>query len=129
MGAFTAAGLKAFVDAALGTSALGLFASWHTADPGATGANEYTAVGITRVASGTLTSTSDADSADLTNAAAITSPAATGAATEILYLGLWTAMAGGTFVGSHELAAGVTLALGEKIRVPAGDLDISFPIA
>ena len=27
-------------------------------------------------------------------------------------------MTGGTFVGSHELAAGVTLALGEKIRNP-----------
>ena len=47
MGAFTPAGLKAINDAALGTSALALFASWHTADPGATGANEYTAVGIT----------------------------------------------------------------------------------
>ena len=129
MGQFTPAGLKAWQDAALGTSALGLFASWHTADPGATGANEYTAVGITRVASGTLTSTSDADSADLTNASAITSPGATGASSAITYAGFWTAITGGTFVGSHELATAVTLALGEKIRIPAGDLDISFPIA
>ena len=38
-------------------------------------------------------------------------------------------MTGGIFVGSHQLATAVTLALGEKIRIPAGDLDISFPIA
>ena len=129
MGAFTAVGLKAWNDAAFAASALGLFASWHTADPGATGANEYTAVGITRVASGTLTSSNDTDSADLTNAAAITSPAATGATSAITYVGLWTALTGGVFVGSHLLTTAVTLALGEKIRIPAGDLDISFPIA
>ena len=129
MGAFTPQGLKAIVDAALGTSPLTPFASWHTGDPGQTGAAEYTAVGITRVASGTLTSTSDADSADLTNAAAITSPAATGATSAITYVGLWTALTGGIFVGSHLLTTAVTLALGEKIRIPAGDLDLSFPIA
>ena len=129
MGAFTPAGLKAINDAALGTTALALFASWHTADPGSTGTSEYTSVGIARVAVGSLTSTSDADSADLTNAAAITSAGATGASSEITHVGLRTAAAGGTFVGSHELAAGVTLALGEKIRIPAGDLDLSFPIA
>ena len=94
-----------------------------------TGTSEYTSVGIARVAVGTLTSTSDADSADLTNASAITSAGATGASSEISHVGFWTAMTGGTFVGSHELATGVTLALGEKIRIPAGDLDISFPIA
>ena len=129
MGQFTPAGLKAINDAALGSTALPLFASWHTADPGATGTSEYTAVGITRVASGTLTSTSDADSADLTNAAAITSPAATGATSAMTHVGLWTALTGGIFVGSHLLTTAVTLALGEKIRIPAGDLDLSFPIA
>ena len=92
-------GLKAINDAALGTTALTLFASWHTAAPGATGASEYTAVGITRVASGTLTSSNDTDSADLTNAAAITSPAATGATSAITHVGLWTALTGGVFVG------------------------------
>ena len=86
-------------------------------------------VGITRVATGTLTSSNDTDSADLTNAAAITSPAATGATSAITYVGLWTALTGGIFVGSHLLTTAVTLALGEKIRMPAGDLDISFPIA
>ena len=129
MGAFTPAGLKAWNDAAFSTTPLALFASWHTADPGTTGANEYTSVGIARVVSGSLTSTSDADSADLTNSAAITSPAATGASSAITYAGFWTAMTGGTFVGWHQLATAVTLALGEKIRIPAGDLDISFPIA
>ena len=129
MGSFTPAGLKAFNDAALGSTPLALFASWHTADPGTTGASEYTSVGIARVASGTLTSTSDADSADLTNSAAITSPAATGASSAITFAGFWTAMTGGIFVGSHQLATAVTLALGEKIRIPAGDLDLSFPIA
>ena len=37
MGQFTPAGLKAINDAALGSSPLTLFASWHTADPGTTG--------------------------------------------------------------------------------------------
>ena len=72
---------------------------------------------------------SDADSADLTNAAAITSPAATGATSPITHAGLWTALTGGIFLGSHPLTTAVTLALGEKIRIPAGDLDLSFPIA
>ena len=129
MGAFTPQGLKAWNDAALSSTPLTPFASWHTADPGATGASEYTLVGITRVASGTLTSSSDADSADLTNAAAITSPAATGATSPITHAGLWTALTGGIFLGSHPLTTAVTLALGEKIRIPAGDLDLSFPIA
>ena len=129
MGQFTPQGLKAWNDAALSGTALTPYASWHTADPGSTGANEYTSVGLARVAVGTLTSTSDTDSADLTNAAAITSPGATGASSEITYVGFWTAAAGGIFLGEDELAAGVTLALGEKIRIPAGDLDLSFPIA
>ena len=129
MGAFTPAGLKEWNDAAFSSTPLALFASWHTAAPGTTGANEYTSVGIARVVSGSLTSTSDADSADLTNSAAITSPAATGASSAITYAGFWTAMTGGTFVGWHQLATAVTLALGEKIRIPVGDLDISFPIA
>ena len=129
MGSFTPQGLKAIVDAALSTTPLTPFASWHTGDPGSTGAAEYTSVGITRVASGTLPSTSDADSADLTNAGAITSPAATGASSAITYAGFWTALTGGIFLGSHQLATPVTLALGEKIRIPLGDLDMSFPIA
>ena len=51
MGAFTPAGLKAITDAAFSSTPLTLFAAWHTADPGSTGANEYAAVGITRTAS------------------------------------------------------------------------------
>ena len=58
MGVFTPAGLKAITDAAFSSTPLTLFAAWHTADPGSTGANEYAAVGITRTASGSLTSSS-----------------------------------------------------------------------
>ena len=42
MGAFTPQGLKAWNDAAFSSTPLALFASWHTADPGVTGAGEYT---------------------------------------------------------------------------------------
>ena len=128
MGAFFAAGLKLVLDAFVAAQST-LHVSWHTAEPSSAGTNEYALLGIGRVAVGTLTTSSDADSADGTNAAAITSAGATGATSAITHIGIVTAASGGTFVAQDALAASVTLALGEKIRIPAGDLDVSFPIA
>ena len=127
MGSLRPAALKAMWDAY--DAAESFYVSWHTGDPGTTGANEYTANAAARVVTGGLTSSSDADSADVTNDAAIASAAATGAWTEITHVGLWDAQTGGTFLGGHQLAAGITLALGEKIQLPAGDLNISLPNA
>ena len=101
--------------------------SWHTAEPNASLSNEYTSAGIARVPIGSMTTSNDTDSADATNAAAITSAAATAATSALTHVALVTASTGGTGLGFHELSTAVTLALGEKIRIPAGDLDISFP--
>ena len=84
---------------------------------------------------GAQTTSSDADSADGENDAAITSAAATGATSAISWVGLWTLATGGVFLAKHQLvdslgvAAPVTLALGEKLNIPIDDLNISFPIA
>ena len=128
MGSWVPAGLKVVIDA-LFAQQTAINASWHTADPGTTGANEYTSNAIGRVSIGTMTTSSDTDSADATNAAAITSASATGATSALTHVGLFTASSGGTFLGDHQLSSSVTLALGEKIRIPAGDLDISFPVS
>ena len=128
MGAFFPAGLKLVIDGFLAAQTA-LHVSWHTAVPSTAGSNEYVLNGIGRVAVGTLTTSSDTDSADGTNATAITSAGATGATAAITHIGIVTAATGGTFVAQDELGTAVTLALGEKIRIPAGDLDVSFPIA
>ena len=128
MGSWFSTGLKVVVDALFAQQST-IHVSWHTAEPDSSGSDEYTLNGIARAAIGTMTTSSDTDSADATNAAAITSPAATAATAALTHVGLATALTGGTFLGFHELSSSVTLALGEKIRIPAGDLDISFPIS
>ena len=101
--------------------------SWHTAQPNASGSSEYRANGAARLPVGTLATSSDATGAAAENAAALTGAAATGAWTAITHIGIASALTGGTFQASDALGASVTLALGEKIRIPAGDLTVSFP--
>ena len=133
MGSWVPTGVKQVLDDFL--AARTHYVSFHTADPGTTGANEYTSLGIARVGIGAQTTSSDADSADGENDAAITSAAATGATSPIAWIGLWTLATGGVFLAKHELvdslgvADPVTLALGEKFNIPIDDLNISFPIA
>ena len=55
----------------------GKFVSWHTAQPNAQGSNAYTQNGAARLPVGTLTTSSDANSGDATNASSIESAAAT----------------------------------------------------
>ena len=127
MGSWSPLGAKRILDDFL--AARTHYVSFHTADPGTNGANEYTSNNIARVSIGTQTSSADADSADSENSAAITSVAAGGATAEITYIGLWTAATGGVFLAKHELASGVTLALGEKFNIPIDDLDMQIPIS
>ena len=127
MGTWVPTGVKQVLDDFL--AARTHYVSFHTADPGTTGANEYTSLGIARVGIGAQTTSSDADSADGENDAAITSAAATGTTDAVTWCGFWTALTGGVFLAKHELSAPVTLALGEKFNIPINDLDISFPIA
>ena len=127
MGSWSPLGAKRILDDFL--AARTHYVSFHTADPGTNGANEYTSNNIARVSIGTQTSSADADSADSENSAAITSVAAGGATDAITWIGLWTAATGGVFLAKHELASSVTLALGEKFNIPIDDLDMQIPIS
>ena len=107
----------------------GKYVQWHTAQPNANGSNAYTQNGAARLAVGTLTTSSDANSGDATNAGAIESAAATAAWPATTHLGIVSAQTGGTFHAYAALGSAVTLGAGEKIRIPAGDLDITIPVS
>ena len=99
-----------------------LMVSWHSAAPSAGGSNEITTGGAARLPVGTLRTSSDSTAAEAANSAAITSAAATAAWPTVTHLALVDAASGGVFQGSA-----VDLALGEKIRIPAGDLTLTIP--
>ena len=105
------------------------FLSWHTAQPSTSGSNAYTSNGARRLPIGTLTSSADSNSGDATNAAAIESAAATAAWARITHLAIVSAVSGGVFHAWASLGSPVTLGNGEKIRIPAGELDISIPVS
>ena len=107
----------------------GKFVSWHTAQPNAQGSNAYTQNGAARLPVGTLTTSSDANSGDATNASSIESAAATAAWARLTHLGIVSAMTGGTFHAYAALGSAVTLGNGEKIRIASGDLDITIPVS
>ena len=107
----------------------GKFVSWHTAQPNANGSNAYTQNGAARLAVGTLTTSSDANSGDATNAGAVESVAASAAWARLTHLSIVSAMTGGVFHCYAALGSAVTLGAGEKIRIPAGDLDITIPVS
>ena len=106
-----------------------LAVSWHTAQPNAQGSNAYTQNGAARLPVGTLTTSSDANSGDATNAGAIESGAASAAWVRLTHLSIVSAQTGGVFHCYAALGSAVTLGAGEKIRIPAGDLDISIPVS
>ena len=47
----------------------------------------------------------------------------------VTHLAIVSAMTGGTFHAYAALGSAVTLGNGEKIRIPAGDLDITIPVS
>ena len=125
---FTPGFLETMLEDTLG--ARSHFISLHTADPGTTGASELTGCGYSRVEVGTSgwTTSSDADSGDATNAGAITFPAATSTCTQPTHIGIFTATTGGDFLGRDAITV-TAPALGERVRVPASDFDISVPVS
>ena len=125
---FTPGFLATMLDDTL--SARSHYISLHTGDPGTTGTSELTGCGYSRVEVGTAgwTTSSDTDSGDAENAAAITFPAATSACTQPTYIGIFTAATGGDFLGRDAITV-TAPALGERVRVPAGDFDISVPVS
>jgi hypothetical protein len=103
MARFTAAELNAAGNAALvaGTT---YYLSLHSADPGTTGASEFTGGGYVRQAIVFSTWSAGATS----NNAAIAVPNA--GSTAATYVGLWTASTAGTYLGGLPMASGVTAA-------------------
>ena len=102
------------------------FVSWHTAQPNSSGSNAVTASGSSRLPIGTVTT---GTTGTATNAGAIESAAAAAQWPRITHLSIATARVGGQFHAYAQLGSPVTLALGEKIRIPTGDLDITIPVS
>jgi hypothetical protein len=99
-----------------GTSYAGnasLFLSLHTADPGNTGASEYTTYTGTRpaIAFNVAASQSCGNTSQIDFAAM--------GATTITYVGLWTATSAGTFKGGGALSVSKTTASGDTLRFVA----------
>lgn len=97
----------------------------HTADPGAAGANAafgdttrqaatFSAAG----ADGTITTSADVNWTNVTAAGTVT------------HVSFWSAVTGGTFLGSDDLAVSRVLAIGDNFTILAGDVDLALsPIA
>lgn len=96
------------------------FISLHTDPPGGTGANEVTGGSYARQAENFGAASSGA----LTNAADITylnMPACT-----VKYVGFWTLVSGGTFLGSLPLDTNIDVLATQTFLFEAGDLDLSM---
>lgn len=103
----------------------GFFLKLHTADPGAAGATA--AFGdATRQAGtfsaaatdGTITTSADTNWTNVTAAGTVT------------HVSFWSAVTGGSFLGSDDLAVPRTLSIGDNFTILAGDVDLSLaPIA
>jgi hypothetical protein len=96
------AGAQGKESAATGYTSQALYASLHTADPGATGASEV-AGGSPAYARKAVTWT--AGGVDGVATATLAGPFDVPADTTITHIGLWTAASGGTYVDKAALSA------------------------
>lgn len=96
------AGAQGKENAAVGYVGGALYASLHTADPGATGASEITG-GSPAYARKAVTWTAGA--VDGVATATLAGPFDVPASTTITHIGLWTAASGGTFIDKAALSA------------------------
>ena len=110
-----------------------VYVSLHSADPGATGANELasgTSPGYARVAVATASGWSaiaDSDGGRLIeNDANITFPMPTGNGATATHWGIWDAASGGNFLIGGSLDASFTWTSGEQRYIPAAVLDLIF---
>ena len=103
----------------------GFFLKLHTADPGVAGATaafgDATRQPVTfaaAAADGTITNSADVNWNNVTAAGTVT------------HVSFWSAVTGGTFLGSDDLAAPRALAIGDGFTIVAGDVDLSLaPLA
>jgi hypothetical protein len=101
------------------------FIKLHTADPGAAGATapfgdttRKQATFSAAAADGTITTSADVNWTNVS------------AAGTVSHVSFWSAVTGGTFLGSDDLATPRTLAIGDNFTILAGDVDLSLtPIA
>jgi hypothetical protein len=112
--------LDALLRAVAFTGAAALFLSIHTADPGNTGANEYTAY------SGTRPSVTFAAAASAASASTNQQDFTGMGATVITHVGLWSAASGGTFQGGGALTSPATVNAGQTLRFLAGAVSASI---
>ena len=103
MAGLVAAGKNVMLDA-LGTNAA--YASLHTADPGATGTSEVTGGAPAYARKGITWAAASAGSKSNSASLVFDVPAAT----TIGWLGYWSAVTAGTFLGSRALSASETFA-------------------
>lgn len=108
--------LNALLRATAFTGPASLFLSIHTADPGNTGASEYTTY------TGTRPSITFAAAASASAASSNQQDFAGMGATTTSWCGLWSATSGGTFQGGGAFVAAKTTASGDTLRFPTGSV-------
>ncbi len=107
-----------------------VYVSLHSADPGKTGANEIAGTGYARqviaTATGWTAAAADVPSGGRVrdNVAKLDFGTAGSAWGTITHLGLWSAVTAGTWVGGASLTTPQTVASGNAVYFPIGDLDL-----
>jgi hypothetical protein len=125
MGAFADATKNQMLDALVGrttyTANAAFYAKLHIGSPGAAGTSNA-AGETTRQA---VTFGSAAASGAISNTAAVTWTSVSTAET-ISHISFWTASSAGTFLGSDDLPASKTVAIGDTLTIAIGDVDLTI---
>lgn len=125
------AGMSNYLEAALGnavlrnttyTSPATVYLSFHSADPGETGASELSGNNYSRVA---IAFGAPTDGVFL-NSANVDSPVASGAWSAATHFGIWDASTSGNFLTGGALTTARTIGADGFIRVQAGEISITF---
>lgn len=103
----------------------GFFLKLHTADPGPSGAlaafgdaTRQSTTFAAAAADGTITNSADVNWVGVT------------AAGTVSHVSFWSAVTGGSFLGSDDLATPRALGVGDNFTIVAGDVDLSLaPVA
>ncbi len=103
-------------------AAAGVFVSLHTDDPATTGANELVGDGYARKA----VTWSAASGQQVANSNVITFGPASAEWEEAAYMGLWSAVSGGTFIAGTELTDPVTVPNAGEASFSAAELIFSL---
>jgi hypothetical protein len=101
-----------------------VFVSLHLADPGDTGANEVVGGGYVRQGPIAFAS-SGFNPTVAANTTIMTFPQASANYGTVLFFGLWTALSGGSFLGSGAVAIPIPINAGDSARFYANTLTIT----